>query len=295
MAALQVGILGGFQTGKSTLINCLLEDRVAISGGGIATTKQVIKYFYSGTPCLHVRKGDRMQQVKVHDYAKVSLDQSIVYCEIGIPCDFLKKIELWDTPGFDANDRDDQVTIDCLKNLDCAIFLLGGSTGGFCDAGKAILKKITDRHLPHVVVFNSQNTVDDQWIPHSERNRWLRQTTAAQMKQLGINSSIEISQDTILAINTAWFWHSFAENNRHKRMLLENAPDGENELRRKVSNFLAFSEEINATKIEDYSNIPKLKDFLTEGSICFGNIHTIVGFYQGLNDIRAAFKNNLHG
>ncbi|MBQ2850724.1 MAG: 50S ribosome-binding GTPase, partial [Thermoguttaceae bacterium] len=43
----QIGLVGCFQNGKSTLTNCLLQNRVALTGEGVSKTKKVTRYVYA--------------------------------------------------------------------------------------------------------------------------------------------------------------------------------------------------------------------------------------------------------
>ena len=47
MRPLRIGIIGEFQSGKSLLVNCLLQRPIATVGRGVATTHTVVYYSYS--------------------------------------------------------------------------------------------------------------------------------------------------------------------------------------------------------------------------------------------------------
>lgn len=50
-----IAIYGGYQVGKSTLLNCLLGQYVALVGKGIATTALVSRYRYGRCSILRYR------------------------------------------------------------------------------------------------------------------------------------------------------------------------------------------------------------------------------------------------
>lgn len=287
---LQLGIVGGFQNGKSTLINCLLGNRVAVSGSGLSTTKQVIRYRYTEFPCIFVQKKNGKKLLPIAQYNDFLSDLSTTYFEVGFPCDLLKQVEIWDTPGFNAEDRDDKVTTECLDKLDCVLFLLGGSKGGLNDAEKDIFHKICSRHLPHIVVFNSQAAVDMQWIPQSDDNLLLRQTTAAQMSQMEIFSALSVTESRILPVNTAWFWYDLLKHNSDKNDFLLPQTAGEKQLMMIVESYLTCMTQVNRDILGILSNINTLKDFLQKDSLCFGNLHTMVELHQNFHSIRQAFN-----
>lgn len=55
MKPIKFGIVGGFQTGKSTLINCLLGQLVATVGDGRATTHSIVNYVFSESEHLEIQ------------------------------------------------------------------------------------------------------------------------------------------------------------------------------------------------------------------------------------------------
>lgn len=288
---LQLGIVGGFQNGKSTLINCLAENRIAISGDGLSTTKQVIKYFYAEKPEMHIYTDDQCRTIHFQHLDNLALPEEVTSCKIGVPCSLLKDVELWDTPGFNADDRDDKITLDCLGKLDCVIFLKGGISGGLTETEQFILRAIVAKHLPHIIVFNSQNSTDRQWIPHSEENRKLCENMAAVIKQQGICGTLKLTSDIVLSINTAWYWYKLRQKAKVKFFLPENK--GEKVLHKKVSRFFyTYSDELDETRMTTYSNVGILKDFLAPESISFGKIYTRTAIYQKMDEIRQAFALN---
>ena len=51
-------ILGQFQNGKSTLLNCLLGGEYAIQGEGLATTNCIVRYTMGDMPEIRVVDND---------------------------------------------------------------------------------------------------------------------------------------------------------------------------------------------------------------------------------------------
>lgn len=285
--ALQVGIVGCFQNGKSSLINCLLENRVAVSGNGDSTTKQIIKYCYAAKPMIYKRSGSKKTSVSIDCYLSGFLDKNVTHYEVGLPIEFLKDIELLDTPGFDANDRDDQITTDCLKELDCVIVLLGGSRGGLKAAEKAILQTIQLHQLPFAVIYNSQAVCDAQWAPHSEENRTLRHATAAEMRMKGLDGGVKIGDEMIVAVNTAWFWYSLMHDKRENMLLPAN--EGEKKMLSSVCIHFAYAESAPTPQtVAALSHIGRVKGFLQKNSFYFNNIHNMTALYRQVNRARTA-------
>ncbi len=278
--ALQVGILGEFQSGKSTLINCLLENRIALSGNGISTTKQIVKYFYSDKISIRNINKTNSPIKRLKDFSRLKISDKDFYYEIGLPSPILKEIELWDTPGLNADERDDEVAAYCLDELDYVIILIGGHRGALTTSEKKLIGMVSNKNIPYIVVFNFQESSNIAWDTYSKRNDSLRKNLLAEMKILGSTKTF------ILPINTAWFWYSFIEKTTKKLFL--PASDGENYLMKSVSTFV-YCNEFSKDEIERKSNILELKNYLTTDGVCFDNVHFIAPIYKLLSSIQKSF------
>ena len=107
------------------LINCLLEDRVAVTGGGLSTTKQIVRYCYGEKAELVVERQGQILPPQPFTSAyieEVSNQQDITQMEVRLPHPMLRHVELWDTPGFDAEERDDHLTEDAIRDHGDKIF-----------------------------------------------------------------------------------------------------------------------------------------------------------------------------
>jgi len=284
--ALQVGIIGCFQTGKSTLINCLLEDRVAISGDGNSTTKQIVKYYHSPTPVFSMRKNGVKKDISIQKYKDGFSDKNVSHYEVGLPIPLLKDVELIDTPGFDAQELDDKMTLDCLPTLDCAIVLIGGDKAGLHDAERSVLHHISQQRKSYVVVYNSQavSAEDDKWNPCSKDNDFLCKTIEARMKEAGLAGGIKIAGKSVFPVNTAWFWRTI-EQRKKQLMLPQN--QGEKLLLNSVRNF-DYYRQSSIHAMEADSNITPIKDFLAKDGVCFNTIHTFTAIHKQFDLIRHA-------
>ena len=287
----RIGIVGGFQYGKSTLINCLLQDRVAISGIGVATTKQVTRYFFASSPILNAfKKNADIPYISDKNITKEAIENiikesDISFCEVGIPCSFLKHVELWDTPGFNANDRDNEVTSTFFEKLDYAFILISGD---LTQPDIETLHLISNNKIPYTVLYNSKD--EERWEPGAGNNKLIRDNSIAKMQQLGFGSSISIpGQGSVLAINTAWSWYDIVKIQKKTNFILSPS-DGEEMLFRRIRNFLAFQNENEKLNLKQASNVDILRDFLNPKGITFGNLHTQLDIYKEVFNLQNAFE-----
>jgi len=285
---INVGIVGCFQNGKSTLINCLLEDRVAITGDGISTTKGIIKYVYGTTIKLSVlKRNGTVIQLSKDSFSKAVTDSECAgssLFQISLPSEILKQVNLIDTPGFDADAKDDSMTNNHLEDLDYAIFVLGSGKGGLSKPETAVLQNIRKQSIPYVILFNSTNYSSEQWNPNSQLNKQLRDVTVADMNNKGFNSVTEIYGEKVIPINTAWYWQSVL--NRKSNLFLEQT-SGEQRLLKAVGNYF-YIEGIDSGSDEviQMSNIASVKSFISGDGICFDNMKNQFLLRNEINQIK---------
>ena len=86
MLPIKFGIVGGFQAGKSTLINCLLGENVATVGDGRSTTHTIVNYLFSKNEHIEIEYiwGDSESfklenSEKIPDNTSSILDEAIRY------------------------------------------------------------------------------------------------------------------------------------------------------------------------------------------------------------------------
>ncbi len=285
----RIGIVGGFQSGKSTLINCLLQDRVALSGFGLACTRQVTRYFFAEKTVLKAFKKNigspyvsgNMLTGEVLE--NIIGDNDFCFCEIGLPHVLLKSVELWDTPGFDSDERDTAVTEDSLKKLDFAFVLIPGALR---DPDIQILRLLSDKEIPYAVLYNSKD--EDKWNPGSASNRNVRDNCVAMMNNHGLGSGISVpGRSVVFSINTAWYWYDIVM--RKKSDLMLPAPSGEKMLCRRIENSLYYRQGTAVADLKKASGIDTLRNFLIRDESVFGNLHAQLGIFRELRGLRSRF------
>ena len=106
-------ILGEFQTGKSTLISCLLGGRVATVGNGLPTTRLPVLYRFDQANFVFVRerKGGQFE-TSLEDFVSGLPEQrraSSVLAVASLYSPLLRNVEILDTPGFGSGPDGDEV------------------------------------------------------------------------------------------------------------------------------------------------------------------------------------------
>lgn len=107
----KITIAGEFQNGKSTLVNCLLGAKYAPTGHGCRTTSCCTYFFYGET---NTAPRQIYGATPSENYLEVTCNRPI-----------LKDAILIDTPGFDANNDDDEAAKDAIRKSDIIIFVHG--------------------------------------------------------------------------------------------------------------------------------------------------------------------------
>lgn len=160
---LTVAIVGGFQRGKSTLVNAFLGCDVAEMGRGLSTT---------------------------HENNVFPLTSSVA---------------IIDTPGFDANGKDDGTAEKAIREADAVIYVHESKTLGETCADVFRLAVLHGKRI--LFLLNCMN--DQNWSP-SENDDIIR-TIAAELsmkKELSMKSlkrtMIPIGGDIVVPVNVLW-------------------------------------------------------------------------------------------
>ena len=219
----KIGIVGCFQNGKSTMANCLLDDRIAATGRGIATTR-----------CLTVFTRGEFKQVngfgkddsgKGHplafeDYLANREPQAWEYLSVSLWKPLLENVDIVDTPGFDADDADDRIAIKSLEELDFAVLVVRNKGLSLIEEG--ILRAIAKRELPFAVVMNCTESMGSLWDPSSEANGRICREIEARLRNVG-HIPHPIDGKFVWPVNLAWFWyaggHPIPKNGEEERRL----------------------------------------------------------------------------
>lgn len=204
---MKVGVIGGFQIGKSTLVNCLLDDRVAKTGGlGLTVTALPTRYTYGNIQNVEYwSKGRIVSKCRLHQFLnddKISSEIDEVVVTLWKP--LLKHIDLIDTPGFKSNDKDTTTTNNAIHNLDFVIVLLNNR--GLDNLEIGVFSYLHQLQKPFMVIVNCMNTGGGVlWDPNSEVNKPIVNDIENRIKSLG-GRTLPINGKDIWTCNLIWHW-----------------------------------------------------------------------------------------
>jgi small GTP-binding protein len=207
-----IAVVGRFQIGKSTLINCLLDDRVARTGTGIATTKVSTIYTYGQIPSIEVARTWKDGLVVWEDtdfHLRDFLNpgkgwEGISATRISLWKPLLQQINLIDTPGIDANADDTAQAVASLDRADFVMVLL--ENRGICDAERRLFADIRKRNLPFAVIVNCRDANGKRWLP--EFNGEIVRAVSAELSNLGHLPTVISGKSGVWACNLLLFWHA---------------------------------------------------------------------------------------
>lgn len=204
---LTIGILGAFQNGKSTLVNCLLGREVARTGGyGKSVTSvntrysygesEMVRYYHNG----HLLKEDPFKIDCENDFPNNATEIHVI-----LQSPILEHINILDTPGFNANDHDDSIAQSSYEDIDAAILLIINK--GLNTVEKEIAKNLAHKGIPYFIVMNCMDAGNDMWNPDSEQNVLIANNIIADLELNHLNP-ISFGGRRIWITNLLWYWHS---------------------------------------------------------------------------------------
>lgn len=205
---LNLGIIGCFQNGKSTFVNCMLDDKVARTGGeGRCVTSVNVKYVYGDTQSVEYYSRNRivhtttLQEFMAVNSFPSEIDE--IYVRLWKP--ILRYINIVDTPGFNANEHDSATAMKALEIFDVAIVVVGNNA--LSQTEISIMSHLKKKNIPYYVIMNCMNKGGNSWNPSSsfneEKVRNILSTLAnRQLSPLSVGGG-----DAIARTNLLWFWY----------------------------------------------------------------------------------------
>lgn len=205
---LNMGIVGAFQNGKSTFVNCLLDDLVARTGGeGVSVTSVNTKYVYGEMQSVtYLSQGRVVHRTTLKEFVgtKVFPDGVDEIC-VTLWKPILKNINVIDTPGFNANEEDSSMAIKSLIGVDVAIVVINNK--GLSSVELSIMKKLKEINIPFFVLMNCINVGGNSWLPESNFNKQKCDNIIASLETKNLNPQ-KIQGRAIWITNFLWFWYA---------------------------------------------------------------------------------------
>lgn len=205
---LRAGIVGGFQIGKSTLVNCMLDGKFARTGGmGVSVTAVPTRYVYGPLQGVQLmQSGQVIGTMPLQDFLSLEnipgkVDEIVVTA--WRPA--LRHIDLVDTPGFKATDKDTQTTEAAIRDLDFIIVLLNNKSLDAREAG--IFTFIYRLGKPFMVVVNCINQGGALWDPAADANRKIFAEIESRINNIG-GKPVTVAGKTLWMCNLLWYWYA---------------------------------------------------------------------------------------
>lgn len=218
----KIGLIGTFQNGKSTLVNCLLGRQLAKVGGqGLSVTSINTRYTFGTTNEVDFVHNDKvLKTITLEEYLSESVNFPTSASEIVIHFqdDLLEKFDLIDTPGFNANELDTQMAKNSLLNIDIVILVLRNKSISQCEYN--ITKLLSEYSIPFFILVNTYDEGDDLWYPYSKKNREISRCIWNDISSNGIKPIAFDKRSKVLVVNLIWYWLSIVSINDNKSIQL---------------------------------------------------------------------------
>lgn len=224
----KVSVVGCFQNGKSTFINCLLDEFIARPGDGLATTKVSTRYRWGKDTSVNLRSdnGD-LKSISLSQYLNAknffNISQTSAFqVEITLPRNILEKVCLIDTPGFNADENDTENAIRSLEEANYAIIVLTNErTIG--QPEQAMFKSIAEKNIPYAVIMNCRDcNPKTRWFPSHQKNQQILQENEAIIRERGYQPETINNDSLIYPCNFLWYWLSTDTYLNTKHLLPNN-------------------------------------------------------------------------
>lgn len=241
MDKIKVGIVGVLQSGKSLLINCLLQRNIATIGDGRATTHAPTYYSFSKDEYAEIKTEKGFTEVSIDDVGKYDTNRTIEYTHVYLNCPILQLVTLVDLPGSDYDERDNIASTRALSGLDCAILVTTNvkALSGESIFYTSIFNILQRENIPYYAFLNCTHI--NKWSPDSFKNKSLAKVN---YELLGQYPPLDYDNDGALRIiNLMWYWCSLKnEEDTLKCQFLDLLDGKSNEVLEKESNFIFVKE-----------------------------------------------------
>lgn len=227
MTKLRFGIVGQYQSGKSLLINCLLNRHVATVGVGVATTHTVVNYSFSESEFAEiVYDSGTKETCDISRLEGIDTDKTIKTVNVFLNNDFLRDYTLTDMPGFGFNETDNKVALEALEELDYAIVVVSNEksfgTGSPQYRDFCLLQRY---NIPYYLVLNCKDIVKDNcWHPYHDINI-NRMYEDLHIVDFYKPICYPFKEGHIPIVNLMWYWYVIQEHDDEilKRREIHNA------------------------------------------------------------------------
>ena len=287
---INIGILGGFQSGKSTFVNCLLDDMVARTGGsGLSVTSINTIYYYGEIrKVFYILDNNRIGQSMLNYFLHCeTFPKKTKQINVSLWKPILSKINIIDTPGFNANEDDTSMATNSLLNIDIAVLIIENK--GISKTELNILSLLKNYHIPFYVIMNCRNHMGDSWRPKSTFNDNIAKKNIKKIHEQGLRP-IPINNTEIWQTNLAWFWFA-------SELYLNESEDRQEDYEKNIEFY--YNKHKNSQRtIDDYclteSNFIPLRQFFSEDSIWNTFPLTITRWRKAMDSVLIDWENSIN-
>lgn len=202
---------GCYQIGKSTLINCLADNYVALAGHGKATTALTIRYRFGEIERIRYRSKKNgflldttISEIRTDDFLEQIKWDAGFHIEAQFPSPLLKKFDIVDTPGYNMQKRDTDVALNALDHLHYVLFVT--SNRGFDQKEKELLQILAKRNIAISVLMNcNEGRCQEKWIPTHRINEEISMEKEFWLDSMGI-PVLPIGKRKVYPCNFLFYW-----------------------------------------------------------------------------------------
>jgi hypothetical protein len=241
-----IGIAGLFQQGKSTLLNCLLHGCYARTGDGLATTHILTRYRHGLFEEVRLLLSDEETPFFVTDKEDfLTADHFPDKCRIELICpgEILRYLDIIDTPGFDADNKDDTIAKIGVDEADLLVIVVEAK-----ELHEAVtthlLNPIHKSGKPFVVLMNCREMSFQRQAPSNRLNEKIARNIEADLFNKGFEP-LPIQGKNVWPCNLLWAWHAGGNLKRdfdsgEKRALIKSHFDGNLPSNEEIMNLCGF-------------------------------------------------------
>ena len=290
----RVAIIGTYQVGKSSLMNCLLSDSTASIGEGIPTTHAVSRWQYSADPKQTVKLYHDNQQkpltmelmaYRKHDQETSPVFSNIDRIEFNLKRDSLELVDLLDTPGFDNGDKGEQDTRlteeTMMKEADYLVVIVQNKD--LSQPAKNVITLAAKSEKPFSVLINCFEANPD---PFNEKNIKIAKIVSEMLAQLGAMPVGVCHSSSVWCCNVAWYWVAVMSalppdqlSATHRNRLTDLQADKDH-----FFNKQQLKPTVN--ELLERSNCLPVKEFITGRTLCLRTAPTISKLSRAAEDWR---------
>jgi len=256
-----VAITGCFQNGKSTLVNCLLDDKVAQpgkDGGGLHTTHISIKYEYGELQGVKLFKDENHFEYKTLKWLLDNSDEGklseYTRAIVTLWKPILKDVNILDTPGFNVDDTTNKSVEKSIESADYVLVVLNNKQ--ISEIEKSLLKLIAKHKIPFAVIMNCRDNGGHSWNPTTENNNDIIKSCEAIIQNNGFAPNFFDNTCMIIPCNLIWFWYATEHIFEEESEMYENMIyDVKRFVKKKLK------KELSASQLAQDSNFLPIRNF----------------------------------